>query len=105
MTWSFPGGHVEQGETHEDALQRELSEELGIQAQEWTFFDQIEDQVTYPDHPVMFHFFVVSQWTGQITNIGDEHTDIRWLERDDAIGLPELALPAYVPLLRRLELL
>jgi 8-oxo-dGTP diphosphatase len=36
--WDFFGGHVEEGETPEDALVREVKEELGVDLYEWRFF-------------------------------------------------------------------
>ena len=60
--WEFPGGKVEAGESIEQALRRELHEELGIViagAQPW----QVE-MVDYPHALVRLHFCKVFAWQG-----------------------------------------
>ncbi|MEJ2036954.1 MAG: hypothetical protein P8X69_13285, partial [Maritimibacter sp.] len=54
------------------------------------------------DKPVTFHFFVVENWQGEPTNIGDEHTQIRWVTLDDAIQMQGLTFSAYIDLVETL---
>ena len=62
--WEFPGGKFEAGETVEDALARELHEELGIHIQHierWR-----EQVVDYPHALVRLHFCKVIRWQGEL---------------------------------------
>lgn len=62
--WEFPGGKLEQGETPEQALIRELGEELGITTLEKAFFSLSFISYPYPDGHVLMPLFGVRNWAG-----------------------------------------
>jgi 8-oxo-dGTP diphosphatase len=82
LKWEFPGGKVEQGESLEGALRRELKEELGIvpfDAQEITRY-----QYAYPEkQPIQLVFFAVSDFSGEPENHVFEN--IEWSRRGDLV--------------------
>ena len=86
--WEFPGGKIEAGESPEQALARELEEELGITA-------VIGQPVTRIRHnyrhggAVDLQFFVVHQFTGAIEN--RIYQQVRWVKLEDLAGYDFLA--------------
>ena len=99
--WEFPGGKIEAGETHFQALQRELIEELGITITNGTPWRTIEH--VYPHAHVLLHFIIVTEWDGEPH--GREAQALHWqklIVTDDGIAhtpSTEPILPATVPLL------
>ncbi len=84
LQWEFPGGKIEPGESPEEALARELNEELGIEA-------TIGSKVTHIRHnyrhggAVDLQFFAVYEFRGEIEN--RIFKEVRWVKLEE--------LPAY----------
>lgn len=80
LQWEFPGGKIEAGESPEQALARELDEELGIQA-------VIGPKVTHIRHnyrhggAVDLQFFAVHEFAGEIKGL--IYNDVRWIKLED----------------------
>ncbi len=78
LKWEFPGGKVETGETFEQALVRELREELRIHAAAGPELDRKE--IRYGNGPALrLIFFHVTEFTGDPVNT--EFEKIAWVER------------------------
>ena len=94
--WEFPGGKVEPGESAPAALERELHEELGIDA--ITAFPWLTRDFDYEHAAVRLRFYRVTQWSGRLH--GRELQNFSW-QRLDEISVSPL-LPANGPILRAL---
>ena len=79
LSWEFPGGKVEKGETFEIALQREIKEELNI---EINIKNKLGEENFQDDKiNVKLHYFICSHTNGEITL--NEHEDSAWVTKNE----------------------
>lgn len=94
--WEFPGGKIETGETPEQALVRELQEEIGINAVEYQLFDTV--QYEFPDRHISLWFYLVEGWEGEPW--GKEGQPGRWVKQAELVA--DEFPPANVPIVDKL---
>ena len=94
--WEFPGGKIEEGETKEEALKREILEELNCTIE---VFHQVEDTTyEYEKVSVRLETFMSKVISGIPTL--SEHAEIKWVSREE---LPDLDwAPADIPAIEKL---
>ena len=85
--WEFPGGKIEPGESPEQALVRELWEELGVEPCETCLQAFSFVSYKYPDFHLLMPLYLCRQWDGIAR--AKEGQNIRWVYPNE---LPSLAL-------------
>ncbi len=95
LLWEFPGGKIEPGELPEEALRRELEEELGVVASIGPIFEVIAHR--YPEFDLLM---LVYSCTFDREPVAKEVAQVRWVEPADLPSFP--ILPADAPLVARL---
>jgi 8-oxo-dGTP diphosphatase len=77
--WDTIGGHVERGESLENALIREVQEEVGVTPTEFRLIAAVRERQPDLYGDALHHIYAVTNWRGgDPTNVCDEHTDLRW---------------------------
>jgi 8-oxo-dGTP diphosphatase len=99
--WEFPGGKIEENERPEDALIRELKEELAIDVQEACLAPLTFASHRYEDFALLMPLYICRRWGG--TPIAKEHQALKWVRPGDLANyrMPAADLP-FIPMLRDL---
>lgn len=99
--WEFPGGKLEENETEQECLARELHEELGIHAQIGDYF--CSSFFEHKDSAYEMRTYFVSSFVGEIQL--HEHQDVQWISIKDLplYDMPDPDKPIVKKLLESLD--
>lgn len=95
--WEFPGGKIEGSESPQNALVREIKEELNTEVEVGNLVDTIE--YDYPSFHLSMDCFLCKIKTGNLDLL--EHQDAKWLTRDELDSVDWL--PADISLISKLK--
>jgi len=94
--WEFPGGKIEIDENHEEALIREIQEELKMQIEPLKHIITVDH--IYPDFQLIMHAYLSKIIDGE--PVLTEHLELKWLSEGELIGLDWAA--ADIPIVSKI---
>ena len=88
--WEFPGGNLENNELIEEALKRELKEEIGFNLLDNTckiinYTDEIKEKNNKIIHVIELDFLIECDNDSFDIVLSNEHTDYKWVEKDNEL--------------------
>ena len=96
LKWEFSGGKIESGENREQALKREIREELDVEIGNLDYFMTVEH--TYPDFHLVMHAYTCSILKDE--PVLKEHVALKWLPVEEVDQLDWAA--ADIPIVEKL---
>ena len=96
--WEFPGGKIDKGETPEEALVREIKEELDTEIEVINLLDTIE--YDYPNFHLSMYCFICKIRSG--TLVLKEHESAKWLTKEELYSVDWL--PADFELIPKIKI-
>jgi 8-oxo-dGTP diphosphatase len=95
--WDTIGGHVEDGESLEEALVREVLEETGVTPTRFRLIATVRERQPEIYGDALHHIYAVTAWQGgEPSNTCDEHSELKWFGVREMRGLTNIVDPDYV---------
>ncbi len=91
--WEFPGGKLQDNETPEAALVRELNEELGVDTQTSCLAPIGFSSIATQNHHLLLFLFICRKWSG--IALGREKQTLKWVKPEDLLNyeMPKADIP------------
>ena len=93
--WEFPGGKIEENESPDECIVREVREELGVDISNSFFSPLTFTTFDYEDFSVIIFLYLCREWEGFIK--GKENQNLKWVRPNEMFEIN--MLPADIPLI------